>query len=476
MLMRFLTIFAALFSLLSTFAKADQTPPANLWLYLTTDKGVTASGFGDTSYWADQTPLLTGGAGHDVRQQNANYQPVWSNNAGDQRNGHPIMIFGQLDVSNTPIPAFLFTAGTPSNGATSDLTIFVVAKNKNTGTGPGTIVSTGLFDGWQLRFKGNSTLEFCHNGLSKVSMTVPTGWHIFELRQRKGTLIKIGVDGALGTDDTGSAVDIGPVAASSSGVLTVGAQFNGSSPLIGQITELLVYQGRNTGPERKTILTMLGTKYGINIDDPAPVITNVKVDRNGAALKNGATFSAPAGKLTFKVIAKDDSSVQQLAFYNGGTFLGFGTAASGSTYTMNLSNPATGTYKITAIATDDLGAETSSSTPFVFTIAPATPKIVTKAKATAPKNNDGVIVSKLTALASWKRASGLDGSSALTYTWEVTGTPPAAVTFTPNGRNGTNAAKAIHANFTASGTYDFTVHIASPAGTSVDSSTSVVVP
>jgi len=45
----------------------------------------------------------------------------------------------------------------------------------------------------------------------------------------------------------------------------------------------------------------------------------------------------------------------------------------------------------------------------------------------------------------------------LTYTWSVTGTPPASVSFSANG---TNAAKNTVATFAAAGTYNLLATIA----------------
>ena len=48
------------------------------------------------------------------------------------------------------------------------------------------------------------------------------------------------------------------------------------------------------------------------------------------------------------------------------------------------------------------------------------------------------------------------GEANLTYSWATTGTPPAAVTFSANG---TNAAKATTATFTAAGVYALQVTV-----------------
>ena len=64
------------------------------------------------------------------------------------------------------------------------------------------------------------------------------------------------------------------------------------------------------------------------------------------------------------------------------------------------------------------------------------------------------------------------GESNLTYTWSTTGTPPAAVTFLPNG---SNAAQNTTATFSQAGSYDFLVTITDAGGLSTTSSLTVTV-
>jgi chitinase len=72
----------------------------------------------------------------------------------------------------------------------------------------------------------------------------------------------------------------------------------------------------------------------------------------------GATFTAPA-TVTIQATASDaDGSVAKVEFFNGGTSLGAVTA---SPYTVTWSNVAAGSYSITAVATDNAGATTTSS-------------------------------------------------------------------------------------------------------------------
>src|SRR5262249_35794998 len=64
------------------------------------------------------------------------------------------------------------------------------------------------------------------------------------------------------------------------------------------------------------------------------------------------------------------------------------------------------------------------------------------------------------------------GEAGLTYTWDLTGTPPAAVAVSANG---TNAAKNTTVTFTKAGAYSFQVTITNAAGFSATSSVNVQV-
>lgn len=73
---------------------------------------------------------------------------------------------------------------------------------------------------------------------------------------------------------------------------------------------------------------------------------------------NGASFNAPAN-ITITANATDsDGSVSRVDFYQGATLIGSGTS---SPYTMSWNNVAAGSHSLTARATDNLGATTTST-------------------------------------------------------------------------------------------------------------------
>jgi chitinase len=79
---------------------------------------------------------------------------------------------------------------------------------------------------------------------------------------------------------------------------------------------------------------------------------------------NNATFNAPANISLTATAADADGSISKVEFFNGATSLG---AATTSPYTVNWSSVGAGSYSITAKATDNSGATTTSS-PVTFTV------------------------------------------------------------------------------------------------------------
>jgi hypothetical protein len=73
---------------------------------------------------------------------------------------------------------------------------------------------------------------------------------------------------------------------------------------------------------------------------------------------NGATFTAPASITINATAADSDGTISSVAFYQGSTLLGTDTT---SPYSYAWTNVAAGSYSLTARATDNGGAITTSS-------------------------------------------------------------------------------------------------------------------
>jgi RHS repeat-associated protein len=92
--------------------------------------------------------------------------------------------------------------------------------------------------------------------------------------------------------------------------------------------------------------------------DPVTLTVNANQPPTVSLAATPATASAPA-TITLNATASDaDGTIAKVDFYNGTTLLG--TIAQ-APYSYSWSNVQTGTYAVTAVATDDLGASTTSA-------------------------------------------------------------------------------------------------------------------
>src|SRR3954453_5414990 len=107
--------------------------------------------------------------------------------------------------------------------------------------------------------------------------------------------------------------------------------------------------------------------------DAAPTVTLTRP-------ASGATFTPPATVSLAATAADADGSVAKVEFYNGSTKLGESTTAP---YTYDWTGVPAGTYTLTAKATDDLGATTTSAAATITVRAANTPPTVT---ITAPRS------------------------------------------------------------------------------------------
>ena len=162
---------------------------------------------------------------------------------------------------------------------------------------------------------------------------------------------------------------------------------------------------------------------------------------------NGATFAAPA-TVSVAATASDDGTVTRVEFFNGAAKLGEDTTAP---YSFTWGGVTAGTYTITARATDDLGASTTSAPSTITVTAANTPP---SASITSPA--DGAIFSwkptiTITATASDPGGSvtrvefrdgttvlGQDTSAPYSFTWR--NVPPGSHVLTARATDNPGAA------------------------------------
>jgi hypothetical protein len=140
------------------------------------------------------------------------------------------------------------------------------------------------------------------------------------------------------------------------------------------------------------------------------------------------------------------------------------TAASATSYSdTTVASGTTYYYRVCATNSAGNSAYTTAASATTPAADPA-PTVTISAAGTVSADGTAIALSVL--------GSDLLGESSLTYTWSTTGTPPAAVSFSPND---TNAAKNATATLSKAGDYYFQVTITNAAGLSTTSDVEVPV-
>jgi hypothetical protein len=168
---------------------------------------------------------------------------------------------------------------------------------------------------------------------------------------------------------------------------------------------------------------------------------------------------------SLSVLGADDGGEPALTY----TWSVVGTPPGAVTFAANGTNAAknttatliaSGSYTLRVTITDATGLSVTSTVTVTVPAPNAAPTVASAITATpSPVAGTTTVLSVL----------GADdgGEGALTYAWSTAGTPPGAVTFSPNG---SNAAKTSTATFTAIGTYTIVVTITDAQGLTVMSS------
>jgi uncharacterized protein (DUF1800 family) len=154
-------------------------------------------------------------------------------------------------------------------------------------------------------------------------------------------------------------------AASEAGGAIAGVSFYSGSTLIGTVTSepyVMSYTIASVGTYSFTAVAtdnsgMTGTSNAVSVSatggggggNQPPKVT---------LASSATTVTAPATVTLTAAATDSDGSVASVAFYNGATLLGMSTSAP---YTYAFAVNAAGTYALTAVATDDMGATATSN-------------------------------------------------------------------------------------------------------------------
>ena len=182
-------------------------------------------------------------------------------------------------------------------------------------------------------------------------------------------------------------------------------------------------------------------------------LTGLTVSPASASLNESAT--AP---FTAAGVDQFGNAIAAAPHVTWGVSAGGGSIANNGQYTAPLSPT-----NATVTATANGSSITASAT---VTVTNAAPSIT----AAASVGGGGTITGTTASLSVGAIDDG--GPNNLTYTWSLTGSPPAPVSFSVNGTNGANSTTAA---FTKAGTYQFLVTVADAGGLSTTSTVAVTV-
>jgi|GEM_PF-717423 len=160
-------------------------------------------------------------------------------------------------------------------------------------------------------------------------------------------------------------ITINATAADADGSVTQVAFYNGSTLLGTDTSSPYSFSWTNVAAGTYSLTARatdnqgaVTTSSAISITVNSQTSTNTPPIVSLTAPANNATYTAPATVTISATAADTDGTVTQVAFYNGSTLLGTDTS---SPYSFSWTNVAAGTYGLTARATDNLGAVTTSS-------------------------------------------------------------------------------------------------------------------
>jgi hypothetical protein len=332
------------------------TVTGNLQLWLRADVGTTTGASGGVVAWADQSPNL-----NDALQLEENLAPTLTNNAV---NGLPALRFDGADD-------FLEIADSASLSITGDITSFYVTRfadfatfravwAKTLGNLPAPTDIYALPDSGVARiYRGNGTLS----GIQFVdsARAYPAGSYILAGFDQAGTTFTHYLGGLV----NGSGSITVPLT-DADGTLRIGTRADLVTRFKGEMAELLIYDRALSAAERRSVERYLAEKYGL----PALVSTANAAPSVAITDPSGQVLPAP-GMVTVTAAANDgDGSIVGVQFFADGVSLGTDATAP-YTATLNLSYG--GGLTLTAVATDNLGAQASAAPVRVCIQGPGAP-------------------------------------------------------------------------------------------------------
>jgi hypothetical protein len=186
--------------------------------------------------------------------------------------------------------------------------------------------------------------------------------------------------------------------ADSSVDLLVGSRTDGVTRMKGDISELLIFDGALSDAQRLNLQRYLGTKYNIaviSVNNLPPVVEITSP-------ASGGQYAA-GDQVTLTATATDsDGAIQRVDFYANGALAG---SSAGPVFSVPVKINGAGAIQFTAIAVDNLNAQTTSAAVAGTASGPALP-IPAEGLALWLRADQGVVTGENNAVASWADFSG----------------------------------------------------------------------
>lgn len=330
-----------------TLAVRQTTPPEltvtdGLQLWVKADAGVTQSG-GAVTQWADQS-----GQGNDAFALDAGFAPIWIE---DAINGQAALRFdGEND--------FLEIADSDSLSIIGDLTSLFVVRIDDFTTWRAVWgkTSVNLPAPTDFYTDPNSGIPRLYRGNGAGSLGTVVGG--VALRAGEVELAGFGVEGTsvahfLNGRVTSSGV-ISATIADADTPLRIGTRDDYVTQLKGDLAELLIYDTALSAADRRNAELYLAEKYGLRM----LTVTNVPPQVTLTSPSADMTRPAPASVAVEATATDADGSVVRVDFLLNGSPV---ASVTQPPYTTTLEFSTADEAVLTAVATDQLGARTTSA-------------------------------------------------------------------------------------------------------------------
>jgi hypothetical protein len=273
-------------------------------------------------------------------------------------------------TSNNPAVATVNSTGLVTALASGTATITATTQDgSKTATSTITVTSTSVNLALNKPTTVSSTESATYPGSAAVDGSTTTRWasafadpqyiYVDLGATYNVTRVKITWEAAYGRDYT---VDVSSNTTSWTPIRTV----TGNTALVNDWTGL-----NGTGRYIRIMGTARGTAYGYSIYElevyGTASNTNTPPSVSILSPTAGATYTAPATINLSATASDSDGTINNVKFYRDGSTLIGQSSSTSSPYTFSWANVAVGTYSITAVATDNLGA-TKTSTAITITV------------------------------------------------------------------------------------------------------------